>query len=193
MPNSSLIEFSNSVLKSADEENKNNTQNLIDENSSLIDKHKKELELQNKDFLSKEMMRLKNEMATTLAKEKALAKKTFLEKRLFLCDEIFNKIEAKLFEYVKTEEYLKKLILDLNTASEYFTGGKTVISLTEQDCMFLKSQNFTENFIFETCSDSIIGGFTAENKEMRLFLDLTLKTKLDKEKKSFSLNSNFTE
>lgn len=191
MPNSSLIEFSNSVLKSADEENKNNTQNLIDENSSLINNRKKELEIQNKDFLSKEMTRLKNEMATVVAKEKALSKKTFLEKRLILCNEIFNKIESKLLEYVKTEEYLKKLTLDLNQASEHFTSGKTVISLTESDFTLVKSQNFSNNFIFQSCSDSIIGGFTAENKEMRLFLDLTLKTKLNEEKKSFSLNSGF--
>ena len=94
-------------------------QNLIDENLSLINKRKKELEEQNNDFLSKEIMRLKNEKSTSVAKEKALAKKTFLERRLALFDALFKKIESKLYEYSKTEEYLKKLSKDLKTAAEH--------------------------------------------------------------------------
>ncbi len=179
----SLIKFSAEVINTAE---KNRDEALL----SLRDSERERLHNAENDIKSGkesrvriecEKIKLETEKEVSLLKNDL--KKDILSRREEMFDEIFSKVKANIEEYKKSLQYIADMTENIKKASELMSGGEIVCCLMADDIEAVKKE--LPNLLYKEAQEDIIGGFTLMNKEKHLYLDMTLKSKIEQQKKNF--------
>lgn len=129
-----------------------------------------------------------------IAKFSLESKRELLKKREELTNSVFDSVLKRLDEYVKTDEYKKKLISKIASFSKpKTTNGADSISLDaviligEQDFAFADEIKKAFSAECEVLKDQSIlhGGFIIKDDKKRLYFDETLEEKLYEQKPYF--------
>lgn len=189
MARDSLVKFSNAILDEAQKQKNRLLEKVKNENIILIKKQEKCILQQKNIFFTTEVEKLKNEKNLKLSLYNYELKVSLIKMRNKLFTDMFDEIEKKIIEYTKTNLYYSNLRADFFKAKNFIQENIFVVSALNKDINFLKSLSDKE-FTIEEVKD-IIGGFTVTCPQKRIYLDYTLKTILEEEKKLFILNSGF--
>lgn len=122
-----------------------------------------------------------------------------LQKRNEIVDNIFNELERKLTEFTKTEEYKPYFEKKLNEAlakTKEIIGERDHeihIMLTEYDFNNLKenAEKIIENYFMkekvtiDECDEKIIGGCVVKIEDLRLKINNTIMSIVDREREIF--------
>lgn len=189
MARDSLIKFSNAIINEAEEKKKQLLNKIRTENQELIKSKAAELERQTNDYIKAQTEILRENESIEISLQQKTSKTELIKKRNMLINSMFEKIEKNISEYTKTEEYKSRLKADFLKATELLKDN-IIINARVCDIEYLK-QYANENIVIKEADRNILGGFTAYSNSSRLLLDCTLKTRLEKEKKSFALKSGF--
>ena len=141
-------------------------------------------------YFEKEINDLRLYTATEASQAKLQTKKSLLNKRSEMVDDLFDEVVNRLKDFVVThdyKDYLTKKIkgLDMNDSS-YFVIRKEDEALFKE---ILKELNLNINFKFEHFN---IGGFLLVDEKNGFEYDLSLDSKLKEQKIWFQNNSGFT-
>lgn len=189
MARDSLVKFSNAILDEAQKQKNRLLEKVKNENIILIKKQEKCILQQKNIFFTTEVEKLKNEKNLKLSLYNYELKVSLIKMRNKLFTDMFDEIEKKIIEYTKTNLYYSNLRADFFKAKNFIQENIFVVSALNKDINFLKSLSDKE-FTIEEVKD-IIGGFTVTCPQKRIYLDYTLKTILEEEKKLFILNNGF--
>lgn len=179
----SLIKFSAEVINGAE---KNRDEAL----SSLREKEKERLKTAEKDIKSGKESRVRTECEKIkLETEKEVAllkndlKKDILIRREEMFDEVFSKVRENIEAFRKSPQYISDMIDNIKKAAEILSGGEVECSLLPEDIEAVKKE--IPSLVYKEAEEDIIGGFTLMNKEKHLYLDMTLSSKIEQQKKNF--------
>lgn len=189
MGKNSLVKFSNAIINEAEEQKKQLLNQIKEENFRLIEGKRKELEKKKNEQILTEIEKIESSKRLEIALQNQNFRHELIKKRTKLLLSMFDKIEKNILEYTNTDEYYIVLKSDFLKAIENIEDEITV-SLKLCDTEYLKKFSHAK-IAFETADENILGGFTLTIPTKRLFIDNTLKTKLEEEKKRFALKSGF--
>jgi len=185
----SLVKFSNAIINEAEEQKKQLLNEIKEENSRLIERKRKELEKRKNEQILTETEKIESCKRLEIALQSQKYRYELKQKRTKLLLSMFDKIEKNILEYTKTDEYYLILKSDFMGAIENIEDEITVFAKL-CDIEYLKEFSH-DKITFEAADENILGGFTLTIPTRRLFIDNTLRTRLEEEKKSFALNSGF--
>lgn len=186
--------FLKAINKYADEQ-----QNKI---QTEIEKYKKrELEKAESEILTEVYDLIQNEISEvrgSIARESSLKemelRKKLLNQRREIIDDVFKKVEDKLFEFVKTDDYIKVIKKFADEVASILNEDGTTIYVNERD-LHLKDEILS----FFTCKcnvlpskDILIGGIYALNEKLGIVADNTLSSKLEEQRDWFAENCGLT-
>ena len=86
-------------------------------------------------------------------------------------------------EYRKSPQYIADMIQNIKKASGFMSGGEIICHMLPGDINAVKEQ--ISNISYVSASEEIVGGFILMNKEKNLYLDMTLSSKIEEQKKNF--------
>ncbi len=179
----SLVKFSTEVIKTAE----NQRDALL---SKVRDKENKRLQAAKADIQSKKLSKIRIEctkIKLEADKEVSVIKndlnKEIFKRRAEMFDDIFSEVIKNLKEYKNSSCYTNDIIQTLNAALLEMGAQNTECFVLDEDIDLLKKE-FPSLIIREATKD-ILGGFSLMNREKGLYLDMTLKSKVEEQKKKF--------
>ncbi len=182
-----LTKFSAAVMRSAE----NTRQDELDkirkaENERLKAaaadiKDDKKSNKQNRIYIETEKLKRDKEMEVSSYKNSL--KQDIIKRRSEMFEEIFDAVLKNVSDYTKSAEYAEDMRKLLKKAAAEMQGGKLVCRALLRDIELLKE--VSEEVSFKEADDSTIGGFCLENKEKHLYLDMTIKSRIENQKKKF--------
>ena len=182
-----LTKFSAAVMQSAE----NNRQKELDRIRKAEDerlkaaaaeiKSNKKNDKQSRIYIETE--KLKRDKETEVSYFKNGLRQDIIKRRGEMFKEIFDAVLKNVSEYTAGPKYVEDMRKLLKEATAEMQGGSLVCRARLRDIESFKEGN--ENISFENASDDIIGGFCLENKEKHLYLDMTIKSRIENQKKKF--------
>lgn len=185
MAENSLTNFANVLYSEAEKQKDDVEKQLKDERAEILAKKSAELDTRLKREIENCHAGLKHEIGLAISNREAELAKLLRHNRAEAAEKIFEEATKKLEEFTKTPEYEEYLKAELNDAAKEFIGGTTVCASRECDAALIKKLCPISNIEITTAPDSIIGGFTLRNTSLGIFVDCTLKNRLNEQKELF--------
>ena len=110
------------------------------------------------------------------------AKKSAVELRSHLINEIFGGVAAKAEDFVKTDGYADYLRRNIAESVKPYPGARVIVMERDKNAV----SALTGAHAFDYTGDDFIGGFKIFLPERNAVLDCTLKNRIAGEKKSFN-------
>lgn len=178
-----LRNFENLVISEAENERSEVVAALKSELDGKVLEYKKSSQERLNENLSREFSAIKSKTNERIAEKSFEAHKNFLLMREKRINSLFEKVEDKLSEYIKTDDYVLKMKAQIEQAVSEKDGDFTVVVGANDK----KLEEFLRNFgyKYEISSKNFGGGFRLiDNKEHILF-DFTYKSRLKEENEMF--------
>ena len=169
----------------------NQSVQILDEYKANLDKMQKEHE---KETLQKAETTLKNESEylirdknkrisdESLKLRRAVTKKTNEHEKI-----IFQKVEQKLLDFMKTPAYLDLLKEQIQYALDYAKGEEMELYINESDTDKKNSLEQMFNCSIQISNTDFMGGIRAVIRNRNVLIDNSFATKLAEERESFTL------
>ena len=127
----------------------------------------------------------------TLTQREMELKRSLLQTRQSLCEELFTDVEQQVRAFTKTEKYQVFLQQAWNQAEPYFRkgSGEVICTVMESDIKLAKELFQMPALKLVAADNDFIGGFLLENTSLRLFVDCTLLTRIAEQKEQFGKTS----
>lgn len=142
-------------------------------------------------MIQKEMTQMRLGISRDISLKKMDLKRTILEKRQKITDEVFQRAAAKLIDFTKTEEYASFLKKAAGKFASVFRDPGTVLFLKPGDETFEEAirGSFAAPCTFQADETIRLGGIRAKNDGMGLAADATLDALLEDQRAWFEEQS----
>lgn len=190
-----LVNFSNSVLKDADNQKNLYLDKIQRKKSEAIDNAEREFLAEIYKYITSEMNHIKNETNQKISRKTMENRREILKKRDEIYDETLEIVINKLKDFTAGDEYKNIIVKAISKDIEKVGKDGTVIYLSEKDeelkgsivkSLLLKTPKI------ETDKNIKIGGFKIVNNEKHIIVDETLDSKIDEQKDYFAQISQLT-
>lgn len=128
---------------------------------------------------------LKSASTKIVMDSKKQAKKSLIDKRDELTENMFLEVAAQLKEFTQSEDYLKLLLDGCKEAKEALACESIIVYLSEQDMAKKDTIEQIAGVSVKQSETGFIGGFVASNPEGTMVLDKTFDKAAEYEKKEF--------
>jgi len=111
-------------------------------------------------------------------------KKKIILKREEIKEKLFQDLEKKLREFVKTSEYIKQILAQIKKIN-----FRCVVEISRKDYKLLEAiNNFKSNrcVIFKICDEDFIGGYKIYFKDKKAMIDNSFASRIKLEKENFN-------
>ena len=183
----SLAKFSAEVMRTAERNKKAELEKVRTEEEKRLERARFDIEKETTSKISIESKKIKAKSEQEIEKYRSDLKKKILLRRNEMFDEIFAKVLENIREYKKSDSYKAKLIENIKKAVAKMGDGAVVCYVMPEDMEFISKE--MPNLILKEPKEAIIGGFYLENREKHLFLDMTIDSRIEEQKKDFYAKS----
>ncbi len=187
MSQDSLVRFSDAIITDAEEKRRDYIEKLRENKKAALDAKKAELKREYDEYVRGECTKHNAEAGLEASRHRNGLRRELILKRNAMFDEIFSEVTENIVKYAESAEYIEKTKKMLKEAMKGFPRGKTVC--VARECDIPKLREAAADAEFESADSGFLGGFSLRNDEMKLFLDCTLNTRIEKQKKLFVGNS----
>ena len=179
----SLVQFSAEVISAAEKNREEALSDLRKKETERLHNEERDIEKRKESSVRIECEKIKLEAEKEVSVLKNDLKKNILNRREEMFDEIFSKVKENIAEYRKSPQYIADMIQNIKKASGFMSGGEIICHMLLGDINAVKEQ--ISNISYVSASEEIVGGFILMNKEKNLYLDMTLSSKIEEQKKNF--------
>ncbi len=179
----SLVKFSTEVIKTAQSHREA-------ELNEIKSREEERLRSAKNDTDSKKLSKIRiecNKIKLSTDKEISILKndlkKDIFRRRQEMLEDIFAQVTQNAKEYKSGDRYIEDMIKSLKLAAEKIGGEDLVCCIKEEDGERLKKE-FPE-ISFVAAAEDIIGGFSLMSREKGLYLDMTLKSRIEEQRQEF--------
>lgn len=182
-----LEQFYNATIESATNQNLKITGDYNDSLAKILEEHKKDTLQKSEVTYQLESENLIREKNRTLSSASINIKRKLNEKSTSLIDILFQNIQKKLEDFMKTEEYNSLLIKQILNAKEFARNDEVIIYINSSDT-YLKEMLEEKTKITLTISTTdFIGGTRAVIHDKNILIDHSLSSKILEVKEAFTL------
>lgn len=185
MAENSLTNFANVLYSEAKKQREDVEKQLEKERAEVLSKKRDELKTKLARETKNMNLAFKHEMKLAISGRESELAKMLRHNRCEAAQSIFKEAAQKLDEFTKTPKYEEYLKSELAGVEAVFTDGFAECTLRKCDTELFKKLCPLSDVVITEAPDSIIGGFTLRNRNLGVFTDCTLKTKLDEQKENF--------
>lgn len=178
-----LSKFSSAVMKTAEDGRKYELDKVRRAEKERLETAILEIKNSAKSRVRIEHEKLKRENELEISALTHKVRSDIAERRDKMFEEIFSEVEKNIAEYIKSPRYAEDLIKSFNEAISQMGDGETVCTALPRDIEILKTEN--GEILYKEAQLHIIGGFCLQNRESRLYIDMTIKSRMDGQKKNF--------
>ncbi len=179
----SLVKFSTDVIKTAEKSRDEKLESFRNTEKEREQSSGESIKSESESRVRVECEKISLEAERSTAKLKSGLKAEIYKRREEMFDEIFSEVLKNIEEYKKSADYIKNTQNELIAAIAAMGDGKIICRCLKEDEEMLKKAESA--LVFEEADEDIIGGFSLMNKEKNLFLDMTLKSRIEEQKKKF--------
>ncbi len=143
-------------------------------------------------FLIVELRSLNTDHSSEINKINNKNRRLLMQERQVLIENVFNDIIKKTFNYLKTNDYLRRMEAKLLTSLKLLNTDDIIITYNKNDEMIkkiLSKANF-KNLTKNTNDTILIGGFIASSVKKSIEINETIDVRLEEKKQWFFENSN---
>lgn len=173
------------------EEATRQSEEIVEEYKNSLEKifieHILEEEKKAKEYVESERKNLnleKNRIKSQLLLEN---KRKLQEKSKELADSLFNDVELKIKEFMKTDKYVDVLEKQIIKVKEFAKDRDVIIYLNISDSKYKDILEEKQNVKLEISDRDFLGGIRAVIKSQHILIDNSFLTKLDEIKSEFVL------
>ena len=130
------------------------------------------------------ILREKNKIVSLAVRD---VKKQILEEEKSFQDILFSMVVEKLKEYMKTDEYMKKLREQIQEAKMFAEGGEMTVYINASDQDKKECLEQETDVKLTVSNVDFIGGTRAVIRERNLLIDQSFLVKLSEEKENYSM------
>lgn len=130
------------------------------------------------------ILREKNKIVSLAVRD---VKKQILEEEKSFQDILFSMVVEKLKEYMKTDEYMKKLREQIQEAKMFAEGGEMTVYINASDQDKKECLEQETDVKLTVSNVDFIGGTRAVIRERNLLIDQSFLAKLSEEKENYSM------
>lgn len=185
MENNSLTKFANTLYAEAMEEKSKVIKRLEKERDEVIAKRDAELDARFKSELKRQRLESEQQRRLVVSKREVELMDKLRKVRQSAADEVFDAVLKKLYDFTQGDEYREYIKREAEKVAAEFCSGVTVCACKKQDTQLIKELILIKNLEFEEADDYIIGGFTLKNRDIGIFADCTLRTRLQDTRELF--------
>lgn len=185
MTNDSLARFARGLYTEVLQEKEKLARKLEAEKTEALKNKDIELAKRFKQDIKLFKVNLSYEVKISLSKRENELSNALRQNREKAAEQVFASAKEKLEAYTNSEEYKEYLKKEFGTVAADFASGETVCAARAKDIELVKEICPVSQVKFEEAADSIIGGFTLKNDEIKIFADCTLESKLVEQKNQF--------
>lgn len=191
MASDRLSRFADALLEEADEKKKQVEKELNDKKQHQLDQIDKNLNEYFNSSVNTGKYKLDHQKQIYLTRRETELRRILLQNRQKNFNYIFDEAKRNIEQFTQTPAYHEKLKRDFAEASVLFTKceGAVVCKVMEKDIELAKKFFNLPKISIVKSERDIIGGFTLENAELKLFADCTLSARLEEEKTKFCKTS----
>ena len=187
-----LAQFNEAINKDADEECEKIKIDAETEKREKLASVSEKLELEYQQRIEYETKRLQSESNKKTAEFENRKKIELIEKRNSIQQEIFSKVEKKIKEFVKSQEYKNFVVKSAGNIGKIIRGENLCVFVREED---LSLENEIKVAVGRDCKveatkDIVLGGLKASTDLQTA--DDTLENRLKNEQEWFRNNSGLT-
>lgn len=179
----SLIKFSAEVITAAEKNRDEMLSSLRKGEAERLHNAEKDIKSSKESRVRIECEKIKLETEKEVSLLKNDLKKDILSRREEMFDEIFSKVAENIADYRKSPRYIAHMTENIKKASSLMSGGEIECCMLPEDIEAVKKE--LPDLLYKEAQEDIIGGFTLINKEKHLYLDMTLRSKIEQQKKNF--------
>ncbi len=190
-----LLNFSNSVLKDADNQKNLYLDKIQKKKSEAMEKAEKEFLAEIYNYINTKMNHIKNETNQKISKKTMENRREILKKRDEIYDETIDMVINKLKDFTSGEEYKKLIVNTVKNNIDKIGKDGTILYIGEKD-EDLKG-DIMKSLLLKTPKIEIdvnikFGGFKIVNSEKHIIVDETVDSKIDEQKDYFAQISKLT-
>lgn len=186
MAQDSLVRFSDAIITDAEEKRRDYIEKLRKNKKEVLKTKKEQMTREYHGYIQGECEKYSAEAGLEASRHCNELQRELILERNRMFDEIFSEVTENIKKYTESAEYIERTKSMLREAVKGFSHGRTVCIARECDAQELKSAADVE---IEIADSGLLGGFSLRNDEMKLFLDCTLNTKINKQKELFFIES----
>ncbi len=166
--------FSGLVLKNAESKREALEANVRQEAEKSVQAYRENAEAEAESRFTVEEQKLRNQKNAALNKATAEGKKKLIALKSKLNKILFDNVQARISEYIKSDDYQSYLVKEIVKLKKY---GTPQIYIMKRDMPIVQKM---EGFSFIPTDENFYGGFKALVNQ-RMLIDNTFKSKLEKE------------
>ncbi len=179
----SLVKFSTEVIKTAENRREEQLSHIREKEMSRLEGAKADIQSKKLSKIRIECTKIKLNSDKEISILKNDLKKDIFKRREEMFEDIFAQVAKGALEYKNSPEYIKNTEDAITCAIKEMGGEDIVCFALGEDIIALKN-NFPQ-VKFKEASADIIGGFSLMSEKQGLYLDMTLKSKIEEQKKQF--------
>ncbi len=179
----SLIKFSSEVIKTAESHREELLLKVRQEETERYEAAKAEIKSKKISRIRVECAKLKLEADKEVSVLKNDLKREIFTRREEMFQDVFSQVTQKVMEYKNSSLYLADMVKAIKLALTKIGQGEIECFAAAEDIDAFKKEIPT--LVYKESDADIIGGFLLKNKEKGLYLDMTLKSKIEEQKKKF--------
>lgn len=152
-----------------------------------LEQHKKEAKRKADVYLKDEMEHLMREKNTAIALKTLEIRHLYKDRTTELTEDLFSKVKASLFEFMKTDAYVDMLRRKIREAKEFAKEYSVIVYLNASDAdkVSLLSKEF--DVAIEISQTEFWGGTRSMIPEKNVIMNESFLSKWEEAKKSFAL------
>lgn len=177
---SKLINFRRLIFEDAEKKRDDTLALVEEEKKRRISEAKAEISERYEKRFKRETVKIKSRINEELSQKRSEQKRELLFAREELKQSVFESVEEKLAEFIKKQEYIEYMKVQIDEAFSLLNSNDAVIIINEND-EGLKSLGYNT----ETTPEDFKGGCIVLDKPSGRRIDLTMKTKLSKLESEF--------
>lgn len=131
----------------------------------------------------REIERLKSKTNEGMAERVAEQKKALLSGREQMAEDIFAAVQAKLLDYITTEEYAQSMQALLAEKGATVEGGFDVVVWAQDPVMQRVAQQ--SGYVVQVTDEPLLGGCKLKSQQSNMLVDLTFGAKFHQEREAF--------
>lgn len=182
-----LESFSNMAISEAEKKRNEMLKKIKEESSLACDEFRKKENRRKDEILKEENAKIQQEKNKKLIETSIKSKKTLIDLREKLTNDLFSSVTKKIEAYITSDEYLNKLKNDITKLSDEY-NDEIEIYLDKRN-MSLKSQlneNKNINIKILEAKENLLGGYKALIKSKNIIIDNSYREKIMEEQRNFS-------
>lgn len=194
MANDKLSRFADVLLEEADEKKRKIENELNEKKQSQLNQTDKELNDCYNSSVYVGKYKIMHQKQVYLTGRESELRRMLLKNRQRNFNIIFKEAEERIRNFTKTPEYEKTLTIEFAKAVELFNVNTSNLTckVMEKDIILAKKIFNMPNIEIMKTDTDFIGGFTLESSDSNIFVDCTLRTKLNEQMKEFYKTSGLT-